>query len=766
MKTIPPPCPEPEVGPKYWRSLEEQAESPAFRTWLEREFPAGASELTDPVTRRNFVKLMSASFLLAGFGLTGCRRPEEKILPFSRLPEGYVHGMPRYYATSMPTRGSAIPLVVKSYEGRPTKIEGNSEHPINQVPGQDANNLVAKRGATDLYAQASILNLYDVDRAMHFSKGGSSAKREAVNEALAGISSKAQANGGQGLAFLLERNNSPSRARLQKQIATKFPNAKWYLHEAVDFDIHRQAATLAFGQPVAPRYQLKNAKVILSLDCDFIGGEEDAYLNIRDFAQSRRLTKSTDSMSRLYCIESLFTLAGMNADHRLRVPSGAVLALAAKLGAGVLGGNSATSGLASALQTLGRGAAANEKWLAECAKDLAAHPGEVVVLAGHRQPLAVHLIAHAMNVALGAVGKTVVYLPAADLGEGSIADLAQALNGGSVDTLVILGGNPVYNAPADLNWAATQRKAKTVVRLGYYEDESAQGVDWHLPLAHFLESWGDARTADGTLVPVQPLIEPLFGGITELEVLARIGGLPKTSAYEIVRETFKDFGGDVEDNWEKFLHDGYLANSAASPVAVTFNGGAAAGAISAAKASPVASTSSLEVVFHRDYSVDDGRYNNNGWLQELPDPIHKITWENVILLSPKTAKDLGLTIVDKEDNRLESPVVRVEVNGRSIEGPAWAQPGMADNVVGVALGYGRTKPGRIGKGTGFNAYAARTTTALHIASGAKLSATGRMHPLATTQNHWAMEGRPIVREANLEQYKKFPKFAKGMNMHE
>ena len=424
-------------------------------------------------------------------------------MPFGKAPENCVHGLPQFFATAMPTRGSAVPLVVKSNDGRPTKVEGNALHP-------DSN------GAADRYAQASLLDLYDPDRAMQFVKNGNIVRREAALDFLGESSRKAQAAGGEGLSFLLERSSSPSRARLQKLISDKFPKARWFAHEPVDFDIHRQAASVAFGKTVAPYYKLEDAKVIVSLDCDFIGGEEDAYIHIRRFVKGRKIEKPTDSMNRLYAVEALFTLTGANADHRLRVPAGAVQSIAARLASEVLRQRGNPGELSGPLQTLAAGTQANQKWIVECAKDLLTHAGNGLVLAGQRQPLAVHLIAHALNVALGNVGKTVVFLDAPEAREGTLAELAQALNAGQVETLVILGGNPVYDAPADMSWAQAQHKAKTVVRLGYYEDETFAASDWHLPLAHYLESWGDARTADGTLVPVQPLIEPLFGGITEL----------------------------------------------------------------------------------------------------------------------------------------------------------------------------------------------------------------------------------------------------------
>ncbi|MBI3849762.1 MAG: TAT-variant-translocated molybdopterin oxidoreductase [Verrucomicrobia bacterium] len=758
MKTIPPPCPEPESGPKYWRSLDQLADTPEFRQWVEREFPAGASEFTDPVSRRHFVKIMSASFLLAGLGLTGCRRPEENILPFSKMPENYTHGVPQFFATAMPVRGSAIPLLAKSHEGRPTKIEGNPQHP-------DGN------GSTDAFAQASILNLYDPDRATRFAKNGNNVSRDASLDFLADLSKQAQANGGQGLSVLLERSSSPSRARLQKLIGEKLPKAGWHVYEPVDFDIHREAATLVTGKSVAPYFKLDTTKVIVSLDCDFIGTEENAHINIRRFAQGRRIEKPTDSMSRLYAVEGLFTLTGANADHRLRIPTSAVLSVAARLALEIRK-EAGQPQFLTALSPLAEAAKAHEKWIAECAKDLLANRGQCLVLAGQRQPLAAHLIANAINAALENHGKTVVFHDAPQTKEGGIAELAQSLNAGQVQTLIVLGGNPVYNAPADLKWGEAQSKAKTVVRLGYYEDESFPANGWHLPQAHFLESWGDARTADGTVVSIQPLIKPLFDGLTELEVLARLGGLDRTNPYDIVRETFKGIGGEGEDNWKKFLHDGFLAGSAAKPVTAEFNWSATANVVTATKPVALPSKDSLEIVFHRDAKVDDGRYNNNGWLQELPDPITKMTWENVILLSLKTAVELGVIgqnekSLDHENNDLKVPWVKIQVDGREIEGPVWIQPGLADNTLGLALGYGRKQTGRVGRGSGYDAFQLRTSAAPHVASGAKLVYTsGATHPLSTTQNHWSMEGRPVVREANLTQYREHPEFAKNMKLEE
>ena len=754
MKTIPPPCPTPDTGRKYWRSLDQLADTPEFRQWAEREFPAGASELTDPLTRRSFVKLMSASFLLAGFGLTGCRQPVENIYPFSKMPEGYTHGVAKFYATAMPTRGTAVPLLAKSNDGRPTKLEGNPKHP-------DSN------GGTDRYTQATILDLYDPDRAIRFAHDGNNVTREAVDDFLSGLSKEAQAHGGAGMAFLAGQSSSPTRARLQKVIAEKLPKARWHEYEPVDFDINRQAATIAFGKPVAPYFKLEAASVIVALDSDFIGAEENLLNNIRGFAKGRKMKQKGDPMSRLYAIEGLMTLTGANADHRLRIPTSMVPAAAARLAVEVFR-QSNQSGLAETLQPLAKGFSGNEKWIEKCATDLIANKGKGVVLAGYRQPLAVHLIAHAINAALGNVGATVVLHDAPEPKAGSIAELAKALGDGAVTTLILLGGNPVYNAPADLNWAQAQGKAKTFVRLGYYEDESFPEKGWNLPLAHFLESWGDARTADGTLVPVQPLIEPLFGGVTEIEVLARIAGVDQTSPYELVRETFRNEFGGNEETWKKFLHDGWLADSAAKPVNASFNLAAVGAALKKENLAPASAPTSdkLEVVFCRDYKMDDGRFNNNGWMQELPDPITKMTWENAFLMSVKTAKDLGVYYKNPENNRIQASWVKIQLDGREVEGPVWPQPGQADNTIALALGYGRTTTGRVGRNSGYNAYAVRTTKNLHCTVGAKLTSTDEKHALSVTQDHGSMEGRPVIREATLAEYNGYhgENFAKNFDL--
>jgi molybdopterin-containing oxidoreductase family iron-sulfur binding subunit len=737
----------PEAGrePKYWRSLDELSDSPSFRPWVEREFPEGASELLDPQSRREFVKVMGASLLLGGLA-TGCRRPVEHIEPYAKLPDGYIHGVAEHYATSMPTRSGAIPLVVRAHEGRPVKIEGNAQP---SIPGW--------HGATTVHAQASILDLYDPDRSMRYVLNGSSAPREVALNSLNTLAT--QLGQGNGLAFLAERSFSPTRLRLQKLIAQKYPQSKWYVYEAGE-------AQAINGLKARPIYHFEKATRILSLDCDFLGSEDESLRNSRGFADGRKVTKPGDPMNRLYVVEALMTLTGAAADHRNRKAAGAIPAFALELAEAIVNKQ-----------------AAKDTWAAECAADLLSAPGKALVVAGYRQPAAVHALAHAMNAALGAEGQTVTWMPMADSPEGSIGELVQSLNGGQVGTLVVLGGNPAATAPADLNFSDAQKKAKNVIRVGYYEDETSEGVS-HYAEAHYLESWGDTRTADGRVCAVQPLIAPLFGGVTQIEVLARLAGLPEVTPYALARATFAELaGGNSEEAWKKFLHDGYLAGAEQKPVSA---GVSAAQFFEAGKGSIKAPSAigkdALEVIFYRDAKVDDGRYNNNSWMQELPDSISKASWDNLIYVSKKTADELGLTYAvfegsntaghglekfpQKETAENMVPVVTVTVGGKSVTGPVWVQPGQADYTVAIAVGYGRRKTGRVGTGVGFDANPIRSVASPFLAVGAQVKATGDRYRIALTQEHWAMEGRPIVREANYEKFQEKPEFAKLYNIEE
>ena len=756
MNTVSPTTKTSQSGPTYWRSLDELADSPEFKQWVDREFPEGASENVGGVNRRDFVKLMSASFLLAGFGLTGCRRPEETIIPFSKMPEGYVHGVAKYFATAMPTRRSAVPLLAKSADGRPVKLEGNPEHPVSN-------------GGTDSFAQASILNLYDPDRSREALRDGKPLEMSAALAHIDTLAGKYARNRGQGLSVLSRESSSPTRRRLQNALKEKLPQATWHEYEPVSFRASSEAASLAFGQNVSPSFDVSKAERIISLDCDFLGDEQDAYINIKGFADGRAVEKPGDHMNRLYVVEGLMTLTGSNADHRLRVPTSGVFAVAAALLAEALdhssdgSSDSQVEALKNSLKQIAATANVSSEWVSEAVKDLAEHKGHSLVLAGYRQPVAVHLLALALNTVLGNVGQTVEFKKNHSLPAGTIADLKTALDAGGVETLVVLGGNPSYDAPADLDWAASQKKAGEVIRLGYYVDETSEGATWHLPELHFLEAWGDAETADAVRVPVQPLIAPLFGGLSDIELVARLLQVEDSKGHSLVRATYNaEVAGANEENWKTFLHDGFVASGSNASVSVSsdaFKWSAVAPSILNADTAPPPSKDALEVVFHRDASMDDGGFNNNGWMQEYPDPMTKLTWDNVVLVSRKTASELGLS---------NGQVAKITSGNASVEGPIWVQPGLADYTLGLALGYGRTKSGRIGgfkgQAVGFNVYPVRTSATPYIAAAATLSATGATHELAVTQDHWSMEGRAIVREANLEQFNEKPDFSHNMDL--
>jgi len=744
-----------ESGPRYWRSLDELAATPGFRAAMEREFPEGASELAG-VDRRQFMKIMAASFALGGLGLSGCRRPEENILPFGKSVEGAVPGLPVYYATAMPLRRGAIPLLAETHQGRPTKLEGNPTYaPLG--------------GATSLFAQASILELYDPDRATAHTRGGGRIDSAAVKALLAGIGKAHAADRGAGLAFLADESSSHTRSLLVRYVRGRFPRAVWAEYEPVAEEPPVEAALTAFSLRVKPVYRFGAAKRIVSIDADFLQAEAGSLYHARGFADGRRVTKKDDPMNRLYVAESALSITGTMADHRLRLASGHMLAFAAALALRVTG-NKAFAIAAGDLE-LPKG------WVEECAADLLANRGESLVVAGAHLPADVHVIAYAINEALGSIGRTVEFVIDPRPPVASIRDLASAIGKGAVKTLIILGGNPVYNAPADLDWALLQKSVPEVIRMGYYADETSALAGTHIAAAHYLESWGDARTVDGTVLPIQPMIMPLFGGLTQNEVLASVVGLPDTDPYRIVhRAVVGGAAKDAERAFQKFLHDGFLEGTKFRSIPVRLNSAGVALAVARKHELPAVGRDALEVRFVADLTVDDGRFANNGWLQECPDPITKISWDNAILISPRLAKELAIDsaaslvqvarkdLADFDKGRENAHVVELTVGGRKVRGPAHIQPGLANYTVVLPLGYGRSRAGRVGDGVGFNAYAARESAAPHVAHGARIAVTGERAYLADSQWHWSMEGRELVREANAAEFQENPAVFKEIGL--
>jgi molybdopterin-containing oxidoreductase family iron-sulfur binding subunit len=706
------------VSRTYWRSLAQINDLPEYRAALEREFPVGASELPEGITRRDMILLLGASMSLAG--LAGCRRPVEEIVPYVAAPEGTLPGVPRYYATTMPFRRSAYGLIVESHEGRPTKIEGNPAHPSTS-------------GASSVRVQGSVLSLYDPDRSQSVTLKGEKKVWTDFVTAWGELSKTHAADGGAGLAVLSESSSSPTLARLASELKTRFPQSQWATYDAVSDENRLAGLRQATGRDVDLMLRFDRAAVILSLDADPLLTDPETIRHTRGFADGRRAGASGGTMNRLYAVEAVYSITGANADHRLRLESrqipAFVGALAARLGAPGASGDSAASV-----------PGVEPRWLDAVAKDLLANRGTSLIVAGERQPAAVHAAVCALNAHLGNTGKTVSYFEAKDAvlpSVSSLTTLVSAMSAGTVQTLVILGGNPVFDAPADLDFAAAMAKVPHAIALGHMVDETSSRAEWHIPLAHYLESWGDARAVGGTLSVVQPLILPLFGGRTAVEVVGLMLGDKDRPGYEIVRDTWKPILGDAdfEKKWNRVLHDGLLAGSELAEFAATANAESVAGLAGA-----TASGGGLEVVFVASSALHDGRFANDGWLQELPDPMTKVVWDNPALVSPKTAETLG---VENEE------VVRLDYSGRSVELPVWIVPGMADNVVALTLGYGRQRAGRVGSNVGFDTFKVRTSKASGFDSGATATKLGRRYALSVTQDHGSMEGRPLVRESTV-----------------
>jgi molybdopterin-containing oxidoreductase family iron-sulfur binding subunit len=727
-------------GKSYWRSLEQLADDPRAREFLEREFPEGASEPPEGITRRTMLTLLGASLSMAG--MAACRRPVEKIVPYVNAPEEMVPGIPVQYATTMPAGHSAYGLVVESHEGRPTKIEGNTMHP-------------STLGASSSAIQASILGLYDPDRSRSVMHGVESKSWDDFAAAWGELEAGFELDGGQGLAVLAQPGSSPTLARLAAAFRARFPNARWVNWEPLGDENLLAGAEQATGSPLRPIYHYDKANVIVSLDSDFLLTEPESIRHARGFADGRRVASTSDSMNRLYAAESALSLTGGNAEHRVRVPSGMI----GRLLANVAGRLASELGLAStpkyrAIETPG-----GDDWVAAVVQDLAASRGKSLIVAGSRQPAEVHAAALAMNALLGNVGTTLTFhgMPDAERSSRSdFAGLTSAMRDGSVGCLVVLGGNPAYDAPADLDFAGALGQVGTVVHLGEYRDETGNLASWHIPEAHYLESWGDARAADGTASVVQPLIAPLHGGVGRVEMLGLLAGSPAT-AYDAVRESWGGLlGGFDEKRWQRLLHDGLLPGSDAPAVAAAIDASAMAPLFAAVGQAQAPGAGDLEIGFHLSPAVGDGRYANNGWLQELPDSVSKLTWDNAALISPATAEALGLR---------NQQLVRLAYEGRELEAAVWIVPGQADHTVALHLGYGRTAAGRIGNGRGFNAYVLQTSASPYFGRGVTVTATGGDYLLAQTQDHGSMEGRPVVRESTLDGFRHDPAFAKEMVEH-
>jgi molybdopterin-containing oxidoreductase family iron-sulfur binding subunit len=799
-------------GKRYWRSLEELADSPAFQEMMRLEFPEQADVWPNAFSRRKFLSLMGASLALAG--LSGCSvhpAPTGTIVPYVRAPEEMVPGRPLFFATTMTYAGPSVGLLVESHEGRPTKIEGNPEHP-------------ASLGATDLFHQASVLTFYDPDRSQTVTQLGQTRTWDDFAIELREAMGHERDRQGSRLRILTESVYSPTLARQLEDLLKDLPEAKWHQYEPVNRDTAFHGAQQAFGQPVTVRYDFTKADVVVSLDADFLTCGPGNLRYVADFMSRRRVRADKQDahqadMNRLYVLETMVTCTGAKADHRLAVRTSEIERFARALGGRM--------GWETGVALDGE----HGKWVSAIAEDLKAHRGRSIVLAGNRQPPIVHLLAHAINNELGNVGKTVFYTDPIEARPTdqtqSLRELVDAMNHGDVENLLILGGNPVYSAPADLDFVKAMQNVKLRMHLSLFQDETSLQCHWHLPDAHYLEAWGDGRAFDGTTSICQPLIAPLYQGRSAHEVVALLTDPDNSpSAYEIVRDYWRDTWGmkegeEFERRWRTAVHDGVMSDSAFKPkdvklasdwqkhltptssreqgvagvvkeavdnlikpieekaktlladsplikdaLPVTPDASSTSGVGSMNAKAEVVDDNSLELVFEPDPTVFDGSMANNGWLQELPKPLTKITWGNVALMSPATAKQLDVGMGGYahggEHGGYYQPVIELELGGRKVRAPVWIVPGHADRSITISFGYGRTAAGRVGgtvlEQVGFNSCQLRTSDRPWFAAGLHVKKVAGSMLVACTQQHQLMENRELVHEATLEHFRQHPDF--------
>jgi MoCo/4Fe-4S cofactor protein with predicted Tat translocation signal len=701
-------------GPQFWRTLEEAAETDEMKEYIEQEFPGLEGQIPQGVDRRSLLKVMGASLAMAG--AAACtKQPKELIVPYVRQPENVIPGLPLFYATAMTHQGYGRGLLVESHLNRPTKVEGNPDHP-------------ASLGSTGIFEQGSILNLYDPDRSQAVLHLG---RLSTWAEFTGAFSSEAQGlavRKGEGLAILTGVTTSPTLISQLSALSNQLPAAKWYVHEPSLNPAIASAAKKIAGKNAIVTYDFSKADVIVSLDADFLNNGPAACAYSRQFA-ARRAVDGGNKRNRYYSVECSPTVGGSIADHRFAVKPSDIPSIAYQMAQQV--GVQAT------------GASGAPPWLKAVVDDLQSAKGRSVVVPGEFQPESVHLAAHAINVALGNVGETVQILEGVEAdGSHTLEELVSDLNGGRVEILVILGPNPVYTAPSTLKFEEAMRRARLVVRLGQMFDETSRYTHWHVPEAHYLETWSDCRAFDGTTTIQQPLIAPLYGGKSAHEILSILLGKPDQNSHDLVKGYWQtqDKSGNFDTFWQVSLHNGWVSGLKSATIntkgAVPLPplGAPAAGA--------------MEIVFRPDPTIWDGTYSNNGWLQELPKPQTKLTWDNVVLVSPKDGQKLGIATKD---------VVRITVDGKSIDAPVWVTPGSSEGAVTITFGYGRTASGRVGNRIGYNAYSIQNAGQLFAAAG-EIKKTGATYRLANVQETQVMAGRAPVRAADLSEYQEHPDF--------
>ncbi|MBN1479911.1 TAT-variant-translocated molybdopterin oxidoreductase [candidate division KSB1 bacterium] len=726
---------------QYWRSLDQLDGTAEFKRFLKAEFPEDAREENgDQVSRRQFLGLFGASMALAG--LVNCRRPVEKIIPHVIQPEDRVPGVPVDYRTTMPFGNSAYGLTVRTYDGRPVKIEGSPAHP-------------STLGKSNAFMQAEILNLYDPDRSKSVLFNGAERTWDDFVVAWRELYKENLSARGEGLAILSPSFSSPTLSRLAKDFFRNFPRARWIVYDAITDENIYKGVKAATGRDLFPHYKFENAQVVVALDADFLMLESESLNAARGFAKARTINSVDDEINRLYVIESGWSVTGAMADHRHVLPGSQIGAYAAALALELKSFGLNVPGIDNISPEISQ--KIDKKWLTEVAKDLLIHLGESIVIAGRTQSLAVHALVLAINSALGNVGRTIDYRLKEDEftpDANELALLKSDIDNGLLKTLIILGGNPVYDAAVTLNI----KKVDCSIHLSDRVNETSQLATWHIPAAHFLESWGDARSIDGTPSIIQPMIEPLHGGKSDVEVLNLVATGQDERGYDIVRMTWQSMlpRRDFENSWRKILHDGMVQNESRTIVPYIQSRGVQTALDYYPVDAPSPTKESLEVLLVPSTQVFDGRYANNGWLLENPDPLTKLTWDNAALLSPQTAQELGLKNND---------LVTIKVTTKSITLPVWIVPGIANFVIAIPLGFGRSAAGRVGNNVGVNAFKLRSQANSYILGEAHATKATGTYQLASTQDHGSMEGRPLVREASIEEYRQHPEFAQEMVEH-
>jgi len=724
-------------GRAYWQSLEEAAAHPEFAAAMAQEFADDSAEAETrelaSIDRRRLLQVMAASLVLASVSGCGPEKTQKRLLPYIREPEGLIPAVPRFYASAATFGGFAEGVLVKHYMGRPIKIEGNPDHP-------------ASLGATSPWSQATILSLYDPERSQLPLRQGRAAAEDDFLAELAGRRADLLSARGEGLRILTGTVTSPTFALQMDALVRAFPGARWHQWEPIGRDMVAAGTRQAFGRPLDPVLHLENADVILAVGGDFLSWAPGHLRYARDFAAKRRAAETGGRMSRLYAIEATPTLAGSMADHRLVLPPDEVVralgSLAMAVGAAPAGGAPAPS-----------------PWIAALARDLAAHRGAALVQVGAEQPAAAHVLGHAINEALGARGRTVELIEPVAAGGATrpqpLADLVHDMQAGRVELLLVLDGDPVFTAPADLEFAGALGRVPFSVHLGPYVDETAQRCLWHLPQAHELEAWSDARAFDGTASIIQPQVRPFYGGRSPHEVLAFLSGNLNPDGRALVQDTWRAYmaAPQFETLWQESLRRGVVANTAAKPADVRLGGSA----VASVKLPPATAAEAITVLFRPDEGLWDGRFANNGWLQEMPRWHTKLIWDNAALIAPATAERLKLRGED---------VIEIRRGNRAVELPVWILPGQAEGCLTLPLGFGRTAVGNVGKGAGFDPYPLRGADSPWQGADIAIKPTGRRYHLVSSQHMQRMAGRDMVISAGLDQFRGDPDFLRKLEAHD